>query len=209
MAVRNRLKISACLNSLNSEIGRLENFNAQNQTKFGLGQLSRPQIELMVESVFFSAFRAYENFIREIFILYCLEKTTPSKGTIRSYLKPKNFEHSEQLLKSSMSFLDWNSPDTIIERAETYLENGYPIKLPYTTNLHSLRNFKKLRNHIAHDSVESEDKYINLVRSYYGYIPLSIPKPGAYLMLTSPTTPSNNLLLDFFDLVKQISVDLT
>lgn len=208
--VKNRIKISASYNSFIQEIKRLERFDFLNHQKFSAHQLTKAQIELMVESIFFAAFRSYEGFIREIFVLYCQEKKTDTKTNIKSYLKPKNFEHSELLVKSSMPFLDWTSPETIIERSELYLENGYPIKLPYTTNLQQLRDFKRLRNHIAHNSLESETQYEKLVRVHYGGIrPLIIPTPGQYLMLTSHRNQTNYLLLDFFDLMKTISVDLT
>lgn len=210
MPVKNRIKISACYNSFIQELTRLERFDFLNHQKFNNHELTRPQMELMVESIFFASFRAYEGFIREIFLLYCLEKTTTTKRNIKSYLKPRNFEHSELLVKSSMPFLDWTSPETIIERAELYLENGYPIKLPYTTNLQQLRDFKRLRNHIAHNSLESETQYEKLVRLYYnGIKPLQMPLPGRYLMLPSRRRASNYLLLDFFALMKTISIDLT
>lgn len=210
MPVKNRIKISAAYNSFIQEILRLERFDFQNHIKFNSKELTKAQMELMVESIFFAAFRAYEGFIRELFVLYCLEKTTTRKTNVKSYLKPKNFEHSELLVKSSMPFLDWTKPETVIERAELYLENGYPIKLPYTTNLQQLKTFKTLRNHIAHNSIESEIQYEKVVRTYYsGVRPIKIPTPGQYLMLTSRINHTNYLLLDFFGLMKTISIDLT
>lgn len=210
MPVKSRIKISAAYNSFIQEITRLERFDFQNHLKFNNNELTKAQMELMVESIFFAGFRAYEGFIREIFVLYCLEKTTIRKANVKSYLKPKNFQHSELLVKSSMPFLDWTKPEAVIERSELYLENGYPIKLPYTTNLQQLKNFKTLRNHIAHNSIESEIQYEKIVRTYYnGVRPIKIPTPGQYLMLTSRTNPGNYLLLDFFLLMKTISIDLT
>lgn len=210
MPVKNRIKISACYNPFIQEINKLERFDFLNHKKFNSSELTKDQMELMVESIFFAGFRAYEGFIREIFVLYCLEKQTPTKKKVKSYLKPKNFEHSELLVKSSMPYLDWTSPETVISRSELYLEDGYPIKLPYTTNLQQLKDFKKLRNHIAHNSLESETQYEKLVRTYYGGVkPLVCPTPGQYLMLTSKVKTTNYLLLDFFDLMKKISVDLT
>lgn len=209
MAVKNRLKISASHNSFINEIRRLEKFDFSNHKKFVADELSKSQIELLVESIFFAGFRNYEGFLREIFLLYCLEKQPVRNTIVHSYLKPMNFKHSEQLIKSSMKHLDWTSPDTVIARSEVYLQNGHPIKLPYTTNRQQLFDFKRIRNHIAHNSVESQDEYERVIKRYYGVIPLKIPTPGQFLMETSKTTPTNYLLLDFFDLMKQISLDLT
>lgn len=210
MATRNRTKISACYNSFEIEIDRLTIFDFANHEKFTNGELSRMQIELMVESIFFAGYRSYENFIREIFLLYCQEKQSTRRPLVKSYLKPKNFEHTELLIKSSMPFLDWTAPDQVIERAELYLQNGHPIKLPYTTNLQQLRDYKRLRNHIAHNSLESELQFEKIVRNYYGGIrPLRLPTTGQFLMLPGKSITGNYLLMDFFDLMKKISIDLT
>lgn len=206
----NRIKISAAYTYFVNELNRLQRFSAKNQRNYHAGGLTDPQIELLVESVFFTCFRAYENFIREIFLLYTLSKRPRSNRQVTSNLNPRNFLHAEQLIKSSMKVVDWNSPDTIIERAEIYLNGGFPIKLPISSNLNALRQFKKLRNHIAHDSIESLDEFKKVVNNYYGGIaPLSYPTSGQYLMLASHTTPANNLLIDFFDLMRNLSYDLT
>lgn len=206
----NRLKISASYNDFTNEIERLRRFDYQNQTNYAAGLLNNKQLHLLVESIFFTGFRLYEGFVREVFILYCMEKRPRSNAKVSSYLKPKNFLHSEQLLKSSMSFIDWNSPDSIIERAETYLVNGHPIKLPYSANKNTLKNYKKIRNQIAHDSIESFQAYKKVVEHYYhGTTPFVIPSPGQFLMLSSRTNLSNYQLLDFFDFMFSIAHDLT
>lgn len=209
MAVRNRVKVSAALNSFVSEIDRLEKFDFTNHKKFATKQLSKSQLELLVESIFFAAYRSYEGFLREVFLLYSMEKQSRKTPQVKSYLKPKDFEHAEQLIKSSMNFLDRTSPDTVIERAETYLHNGHPIKLPYSTNRTQLFQFKKIRNHIAHNSVESQNDYEKVIKAYFGVIPLKVPTPGQYLMLPSKTNAANYNLLDFFDLMRTLSNDLT
>ena len=209
MPTSNRIRVSASYNYFIREINRLERFDNQNQRNFIAGRLSNAQLALLAESIFFTGFRAYEGFVREVFLLYSMGKRPRNNAEVISYINPKNFLHSEQLIKSSMKFLDWNSPDVIIERAELFLQNGYPIKLPYTTNLISLRDYKKLRNHIAHDSMETLDEYKKVLRNYYTIIPLTIPAPGEYLLLPSKVNAQNYLLIDFFGLMKKIAFDLT
>ena len=210
MAVKNRFKISASLNSFTKEITRLKRFDFINHAKFNNRELTKSQIEFLVESIFFASYKCYEGFLREIFLLYCMEKQSTVKPKVESYLKPKNFEHAELLIKSSMPFLDWTNPEYVIERSEIYLQkNGHPFKLPYITNKQQLTDFKKIRNHIAHNSVESQIAFEKIVRNYFGVIPLKIPSPGQYLMLTSKRNATNYNLLDFFGLMESISIDLT
>ena len=166
------------------------------------------QLHLLTEYTFFVAFRTYEGFIRDLFLLYCLEKPHSSGKRVVSYLRSKDFIHTETLIQSSMPFLDWTSPDKVIERAETYLKNGFPIKLPYETNVQSLRDFKHIRNHIAHNSRESLEDFRKVVKRHYGTMPLVTPSPGEFLLLPDRVNPTKYKLLVFFDLIKKIASQL-
>lgn len=207
-----RRKTSTVLKDFIVEIRRLEDFDSQNQIKFtSLGRkagLSLHQLHLLTEYTFFIAFRTYEGFIRDVFLLYCLEKPHSSKKKVISYLRPIDFIHTETLIQSSMPFLDWTSPDKVIERAETYLKDGFPIKLPYQTNLQSLREFKHIRNHIAHNSRESLEEFKKVVKRHYGIMPFVIPSPGQFLLVADKANPTKYKLLVFFDLIKKIANQL-
>jgi hypothetical protein len=116
-------------------------------------------------------------------------------------------KHAEELLQSSLYFLDWSSPDKLIERAETYLQNGYPIKDVISANMRKLRNLKRIRNHIAHMSKESQVDYLKVVREHYGTNPLRVPPPGEFLLL-SKTGFSTYYLTDYFELIAEVAIQL-
>lgn len=200
-----RIKISAAYNDFSSQINSLRSFDATNQTNFQSNKLSKKQLYFLTESIFFNAFREYENLVRDIFVLYTQEKKRTNGRKVKSYLQPRDFYHAENLIKSSMKFLDWNTPNTIIERSELYLKDGYPIKTPYTTNRTSLVQYKRLRNHIAHNSIESLSGFKKILRSYYGTNPLKIPSLGEYLVLTSKQDATKYHLLEFFDLIEDMA----
>lgn len=200
-----RIKISAAYADFSKQMKSLRKFDSTNQTNFQNNDLSKKQLHLLTESIFFNGFRDYENLVRDIFILYTQEKKRTNGRKVKSFLQPKDFFHAENLIKSSMSLLDWNSPNTIIERSELYLKDGYPIKAPYTSNRTQLTNYKRLRNHIAHNSVESLSGYNKVLRSYYGVNPLKTPTVGEYLLLTSKVDNTKYHLLEFFDLLEDMA----
>lgn len=208
-----RRKISAAYIDFIKEIKRLEKFDRQNQARFttnGLSTgISRRQLYLLTEALFFAGFRAYENFLRDIFLLYCLEKRPRSGQIVSSFLKPKDFLQAEDLIKSAMPFLDWSNPTKMIERAETYLDHGFPIKLPISTNKDILLDYKNIRNHIAHNSRESMDNYKRVLIKHYGTIPIRIPSPGEFLLVIDKKNKTKYKLLIFFDKMKEIARDLT
>jgi hypothetical protein len=207
-----RRKTSTVLRDFQAEIQRLEKFDSENQIKFTAsgrkGELSLRQLHLLTEHIFFVGFRTYEGFIRDLFLLYCLEKPHSSGKKVVSYLRPKDFNHAEVLMKSSMPFLDWASPTAVIERAETYLNDGFPVKLPYETNIQSLREFKHIRNHIAHNSNESLEGFKKVVKGHYGTMPLVVPSPGEFLLVPDRANPKKYKLLVFFELMKKIANQL-
>lgn len=208
MAVKSRSKISAAYGSFQQELNKLKKFSAQNISSFTSGGLSQGQIDLLIEAAFFNTFRHYENFIREAFLLCCLEKVV-KRPKITSYIKAKNFEHSEKLIKSTSQFLDWAHPDKLVSRAELYLENGHPFKAIINTHKTSLLSFKRLRNHIAHDSIESLSDYKKVLIAYHATLPISIPSVGSHLLLPSLINPAQTLLDDFFDVVIDVAKHLS
>ena len=205
MAVARRA-ISAALKDFQLEIQRLEKFDAENQKNFAASALSQKQLHLLTEAIFFSSFRTYENFVRDIFLLYCMGKNPFSgRRKVKSFLTPLDFLHAENLIKSAMPFLDWSSPDTIISRSELYLKNGFPIKDAIEPHLIELREFKKIRNHIAHNSTESFGEYVKVLKRHYSVIPLTPPSPGEFLLLSTTGSTPMYKLQQFFSAVRSIA----
>jgi len=205
-----RRKLSAVFRDFQYEITQLERFDAENQSNFSSATrtISQKQLHFLTEAIFFRAFRYLEGFLRDIFLLYCLQKRPMDGSKVISYLKPSGFMHAETLIKSSMRFLDWANPDELIKRSEIYLKDGFPIKLPVSSNRESLQDFRKIRNHIAHDSKESLDDYKNVLRRHYGIIPLSIPEPGEFLLVPDKVNPTKYKLLIFFEQLNILASDL-
>ena len=206
-----RRVVSAVLRDFLTELRRLEKFDAENQRNFSREtphkSISKKQLYLLTEAIFLAGFRAYENFIRDTFLLYCMEKKSASGRAIRSFLKPRDFLHAENLIKSSMPFLDWSSPDVIVKRSELYLDNGSPINLAITNQIIFLRDYKKIRNHIVHNSGESLSEYKKVLKKHYTVIPLTIPIPGEFLLQSERSEVSKYKLLIFFDVMRSIATD--
>jgi hypothetical protein len=205
-----------CLTALRRELVSLCSLDKKNQEQYSIliaagkkPKLTKSQLHLLTESIFFAAFRAYEQFLRQIFIIYCLGKQTMHRRQIQSFLNPTNIDHAEALIQSAMPFLDWSSPDQVIERAELYLKGGYPIKRAIAANIDSLRDFKRIRNHIAHMSKESMGEYKKVLKKYFTVLPLRIPTPGEYLLLPSQSNTLRYNLLAYIDLIEKVSSQMT
>ncbi|MFI5294628.1 MAG: hypothetical protein ACHQ0Y_06325 [Thermodesulfovibrionales bacterium] len=197
---------------LKAQLASLSKLDALNQSQFfasgsNKAVLTKTQLHVLTEAIFFAAFRSYEQFMRNIFVLYCCGIQPNKRKLVHPFLKPKTMIHAEELLQSSMPFLDWSSPDNLVGRAETYLEAGYPIKDVITANIEALRDLKRMRNHIAHMSKESHAEYLKTVRRHYGTNPLKVPRPGEFLLLR-PTGSTSYYLSDYLKIIDKVATQL-
>ncbi len=143
--------------------------------------LATTQLYIINEAILLRAFRAFENLAEEAFIHYTFGHPTLSGVPVTSFIRPKDSRHAYEILRSSQPFLEWNSPTTVITRAETYLDKGGPIKAAYASKQSLIIDMKRVRNHIAHNSQSSLEEYKKLLNNYLLTIPLAIPEPGEFL----------------------------
>ncbi|WP_136621277.1 MULTISPECIES: hypothetical protein [Mesorhizobium] len=207
-----RRKVSAVHSDFIHELDSLLRLDAQNQSRFragpgrpGKASLSKGQMVLMTESIFTKAFSHYELFLEEVFILYTRSKPTIGGASVPSYIAPRDANHARDMLKSSMPFLDWNSPDNIVRRCEIYLKDGDPIKLSITTHSARLQSMKTIRNAIAHRSTEATVKYNNVVRAELRAAPLRPLNPGEFLLAADPVAPPSYFLLSYLDVLRRVA----
>ncbi len=160
--------------------------------------IGSPQLFIVNEAILLRAFRAFENLAEESFIHYSFGRPTLSGTQVVSFLAPKDDAHAYELIKSSQPFLEWNKPDVVIGRAETYLENGGPIKAAYAAKQSLITDIRRIRNHIAHNSRTSLDEFKKTVQSNLHTMPLSIPQPGELLQGTIKRNSQKHRMLRFF-----------
>jgi hypothetical protein len=101
-------------------------------------------------------------------------------------VNPTDRAHARAIVTSSQPFLDWTSPNVLMDRCETYLAEG-PIRDAIASSREHLLQAKKIRNHIAHNSRESQAEFVKIVRAFYLTDPAVIPSAGEFLA-HRPTT---------------------
>lgn len=171
-------RVSAAYGSFRDEMNRLKRLDDLNQERFypgpgrpGRERLTKSQMHLLTEGILARAFSRYEAFIEQAFLLYCQGKPSKSGRKVRSYLAPRNASHARSLVQSGMTFLEWNSADNVIERSKTYLYPDSPIFTAMTAYRARLSNIRRVRNAIAHCSVEARAHFLKVVRDELGVAP--------------------------------------
>jgi hypothetical protein len=151
------------------------------------------------------AFSSYELFLEEVFILYVRGRPSCSGAMVGSFLRPRNNSHARDMIKSGMRFLEWNSPDTVVDRCDMYLAADSPIKQALTTSLDRLRRMRRVRNAIAHRSDEARGEFVAAVRGELQALPLKVPEPGEFLLMGDPFSPPNYFLLTYLDVFRRVA----
>lgn len=190
-----RRQVSAVLKDFAKEIGYLDKLDANNQVELAS---KRVQLVLATEAIFFRAFRAYENFLEDVFVLYVMEKPSLAGKKCSSFLRPLNFDHARDLMRSGKPFLDWTNPETVIERAETFVRGGGTVKSVVAGAKQDLLDMKICRNHIAHNSAESQKAFDKLLRRVRGTTPIQRVSPGDHLLSQVRGTSSSSYYLPYY-----------
>ncbi len=191
---------------------RLDETNQRNlshsKTKAKIGQLTKKQLELLTEGVFLSSYRAFELFINDSFILYLMGKPSLSSRIADRYFYPASFRHAYDTLKGQQRFLSWNSPESIVDRAESYFKGGWTFSSSLKARNESLLDLTRIRNYIAHDSAESKSKYNIVLRKHYTIFPLVAVPAGRYLLLPMRGNVGTYYLLEYIDLMLQTAREI-
>lgn len=124
----------------------------------------------VINGAFLKSFKAFEEFLEKSFICYMLGQTGINGKTIISYINPVSIEHAYSIIKWANKYSDFTNRDTIVQLSDKYFKNGGSFT--------SLNNFnkifediKKIRNAITHVSRDSENKFLEMVRTELGSLP--------------------------------------
>lgn len=147
-------------------------------------QVGDSQARAMIyESVLLRAFRAHENYVERMFLSYLVGDITEDGRVVASFASPRDREHARKMVSSSAAarFLDWSEPATIRERCGVFFEQDDPVYTAVGGKSTELTWMKKVRNHVAHNSVESATQFARVLRVVLLTVPTPTPSPGDFL----------------------------
>ncbi len=147
----------------------------------------------LAEALFLRAFTYYESCLDDLFFHYVTAGKTLKGSDVQSYLNVSDVAAARKLVKGSMKFLSWSKPDTIRETATTYLKDGWPLADIMATGSSDLHDAEKIRNRIAHDSLEARNAFNAVQRNVFGTERIFDITPGQLLRVRHRTKRITNL----------------
>jgi hypothetical protein len=146
---------------------------------------------ILAEGAFIRCFTLWESAVERAFIYFC-EGGAALNG-VQPICRLANCGPSEirSILTNGMRFLDWSSPRIIRERAALYFEHGLPFEISVGGKSAVLSDMQKLRNRIAHNSVESLNGYLEVQRNNFNTERTFDFPPGQMLRTVARKTKKN------------------
>ena len=164
---------------------------------------------LIYESILLRGFRSYENAIEALFLDYLTGETKPDGTPVLTFVSPKDLAHARKLIHSSRNarHLDWASVETVRARCQVFLEQDDPIYTAIVDRTNELTWMRKVRNHIAHNSVESALQYESVLTNILLTKPEPFLRAGSFLQMipTSGPIKGREVLAYFLDTVESVA----
>lgn len=160
----------------------------------GLPIFSNTYLDMVIGLAFLRIFLAWEQFLEESFILYLLGKSSPTRFKPFCYVKPSNREHAINFTRGGNKYADWTSVTTVVEKANLFFRDGAPYNNALRPKSNLFDEMKILRNAIAHNSDESNTKFMSLVRRRLGHYPPRLTPGGFLSIIIAGSVPQSSYL---------------
>ncbi|WHP19294.1 hypothetical protein [Cellulomonas sp. ES6] len=173
------MKPATCRDEFTEELAQCRSLR-----EYAIDHIEKDEVRfLTLESAQSRAFRAYENFIENVFLSFMTGEPSVSGAAVGRYVTPPSREHARRMLQGKARFLDWADPSTVIERGEYYFYPDGHLSVAVTQSWNMIDWMRKIRDHIAHNSVESAAQYRKVVAALLLIEPPVAPRPGELLQM--------------------------
>ncbi len=146
---------------------------------------SNHQADAYAEALFLRAFTAYESDLEKLFLHYVTGGASLKGATANSYLSVADEARARKLTHAGWNFLSWAKPEKVRDIVGNYIENGWPISDMMRAKSQDLSDCERVRNRIAHKSLESLREFNVVQRNLLRIERLFPITPGQLLRIRS------------------------
>jgi len=137
--------------------------------------------DVTIEALFLRCFTAYEADLERLFLHYVTGGVSLSGRVARSYLAITDESHARRMIVNGFKFLSWAKPNAVRDTAANYLEHGWPLIDMLATQTQHISDCEKIRNRIAHRSMEASNEFAAVQRNLFQTERLFEMTPGHLL----------------------------
>lgn len=148
-------------------------------------------LNIIAEGTFIRYFTLWEKSVEKAFLYFCCGGQTLNGLQPVRRLAECDSQTAKMILSSGKRYLDWSNQGIIRERAKLFFVDGIPFYDPIIGKSHVLSDAEKIRNVIAHDSLESWNSYRIVQRNNYRTERSFVMSPGQMLRTRVRRTREN------------------
>ncbi|MEQ9097485.1 MAG: hypothetical protein RIE32_14620 [Phycisphaerales bacterium] len=171
------------LSSFAEEVLFLDSFKARVYAMDFSDEEQWQTAKFLAEALLFRLYRAQERLVRAIFLDTCVTHKSYRGISVTSRLSCPDWGSAEEIMKSSVAkFLDWGNPQQTTQRASIIFEGGFPITDTIGPLHSTLVDLQRIRNFIAHDSMEAETQFRKAASNYVSTGVVGLQSAGDLLL---------------------------
>jgi hypothetical protein len=159
----------------------------------------------MTELAFLRAYLAWEVFLEETFVSYLVGMRAPRGRAPRRYAFPPNRRAAEQwVVPEGRPFAKWDAV-AVANRADRFFGGGGPYTSAIRSHQSALDEMKTIRNAVAHESQNAQEKFETLVRVKLRSLPPRLTVGSFLLATVAGSTPATSFLDSYLSKLQLIA----
>lgn len=168
--------------AFSARVRRLEATRRRVDSLLVAGRVSRQAADQIYESIFLSAFTAFEGFLEDVFLALLV---APHRGRSHARATPRVTVRSlpvarQLVIGAGRKYADWLPFDRTTERANLFFRGGRPFADVPAAERDVIKRAQLVRHLIAHRSRHSEERFLKEVIAGVP-LPPRERRPGGYL----------------------------
>ena len=154
------------------------------------------------EAVFLRIFTAYEYDVERLFFHYVTGGSSLSGVTPHSYLNVSTERLAREIVHNGRQFLNWAKPNETRLTAKRFIKDGWPIYDLMNANSQVLHDCQRVRNRIAHRSIESKSSFDLVQRNLLKTERIFTITPGQLLRIRLKNHQNKLTISHFSDVIR-------
>lgn len=137
--------------------------------------------DFVVKQAFLCVFSEWEHFLENATIAYSLGEASITGNKPQCFIAPQDEDHANRLIKGTALYPDWSQMKTVKELEMALFKDGEPFTSALNGFASRYNEMKTVRNHIAHNSIKSQNEFDSLVRNVFRAASVGI-SPSEFLL---------------------------
>jgi hypothetical protein len=162
----------------------------------------------LVEGLFLQGFTAFEDCLEQIFLHYAVGGASLNGYEARSRLTQCTEQQARTIMKADQRYLDWSSGSAVRERANRFFVSGDLFNGALQPRSSAFANMEKIRNRIAHDSMEAISTFKEVERHHFTTERTFRMRPGQLLRARRKARPYMSIAADYLSTMAAVIQEL-